>query len=306
MQGFYRVYENGNLVAEEKNLITTAGRRVIADYLAGIVPNWCGALAVGVGSTGAAITDTRLEFEAARGTVKSRTVSYGAGVINDHLVVAKATLDNDISGRFYEMGVFSADRNGALGSTGSTAISTGDSTEEWQIFDGSVWIDTTTAPNTVNSRNARNGIVMDSADGLSYRLNNLSLDLSAFAPADYFVFAKMILTGSLSTLAVRFHSDDSSYYSVSSSSSAFLNATGYKTLVWQKADFSATGTPDWSRITYIEFVFTGTASFMIDGIRVEERDVINSDYALVSRSILSVPIEKTAGSIMEIEYYLDL
>ena len=308
MRGFYRVYEDGRLILEKENLITRSGRRVIADYLAGVVPSWAGAIAVGTGSTTATVDDKRLEFEAARGDIKSKIVSYGSGVTNDHLVIAKATLDNDVSGRFYEMGVFSASRNGALGSTGSFAISTGDSTEEWQMYDSgsSAYIDTPTAPNTINSRNGRDGIVMDSADGLSYRLTNLSLDLSAFSPADEIVFAKMLLTGSISTLAIRLHSDDSNYFGVSTSSSAILNATGYKTLTWAKSDFVATGTPDWSNITSIEFIFTGTASFMIDGIRMEERDEINSDYAMVSRTILSSPIVKNAGSIMEIEYYLDV
>lgn len=66
MRGIYRVYEDGKLLTEGENLITTAGKTIITQYLAGKIPSYAGAIAIGSGTTAAAVGDTSLAMEYTR------------------------------------------------------------------------------------------------------------------------------------------------------------------------------------------------------------------------------------------------
>jgi len=306
--GTYRVYDDGVLVAEGKNLITSAGKRIIAGYLAGARPSWGEALAVGVLETAATISDKYLQFEAARAGVTSRSVTYGGGVSGAHRITLKAELDTDMSGDFYELGVYSLSTPDVTGVPDSTTISEATSTENWTYWDGSAWVVTPEIPNTAESRVAGDGVVLASTSGMKkYRYDGLRLNLSSYSSADSFVFATTLLNGLISSLVIRFNTDDSNYFSYTvASPSTFATAT-YQAIYVSKGSWTATGSPSWDNITSIEFQITptGTVRLLLDGIRAQDEDYVDSDFALVSRSVLSAPITKQAGSLMEIEYYCD-
>lgn len=298
MQGSYRIYIDGEKVAEQANLITTAGKLAIADYMAGILPVWAGSLAVGAGDTVVSESDQRLDFEISRSSVKSKSVEYGT----PNVITVKATLDNDVSGYFTELGVFSGDANSGVGTNGSTMISVCDSSEQWEKNTGS-WVPNPDPYDITYFRNGADSVTMTATTSATYRLNGIDLDLSSFAANDVFLFATRLVTGSLTSVRVRFYTDASNYFSYTST--AFASSI-YAGINIQKSDFVATGTPSWSSIAYIEFLVTGNCALILDGIRIEESVSASTEYVLVSRTLLSVPISKSPGSLMEIEYRLEI
>jgi hypothetical protein len=65
----------------------------------------------------------------------------------------------------------------------------------------------------------------------------------------------------------------------------------------------------WDTIERIGFDVTagGTAGFVtLDGLRAEDTDTINNEYALISRAIPGSPIIKDDTSPMDIEYTLGI
>ena len=302
--GTYRIFQDGELVAESKNLLTTAGKRVLASYIAGVSPSWAGAIAAGVITTAAAVGDKHLGFEFARCETKARSVNFGGGTAGAHRIILKGTLPQDVSGIINELGIYSQ-----YNVTETILISPADSGEGWTYHNGTSFVPTIDAPDTANNKIGPDGIVMTSAGvAKRYRLQNLQLDLSSFSSVDSFLFATKVISGTLTGMQIKFNTDDSNFYSYTfPTMSAFATGT-YAAVTFSKSLWTATGTPNWNNITSVEFIVTSTTtvSLLIDGVRVQDEDFVDPDYALVSHSILGSPITKLAGSLMEIEYYLDL
>jgi len=64
------------------------------------------------------------------------------------------------------------------------------------------------------------------------------------------------------------------------------------------------GSPNWSNINKI--TITSTADVVVDAVRFNNVDSIDSVYGMVSRATLSSPITKASNSVMDIEYYLSM
>jgi len=301
MRGFYRVFENGVLVTESDNLITTAGKKLIADYLAGNASSWAGALAIGIGTTTAVVSDVRLDFEFYRSPVTGKAVSYGTGTGGAHVITVKSMIDNTISGTIYEIGVFSDEFDEKAGAGGGVVISIGDSSEPWYV-NSSGWVENPNTPDTTNQRIGNDAVLLGTGN---YRLTGIDLDLSAYSSSDLFKFAMMKISGTVSTLAIRFNTDDSNYYSYSPTVATAMSGTTYTTSSFAKSNWTATGSPSWSSITSIEFITTGTNTYIMDGLRISDTDTNNPSYALISRSVLTTPVPKVESSQMEVEYYVE-
>src|SRR5665647_3682267 len=76
MKGSYRFYQDGALVGEVENLITTAGKIYIMKYLAGYVQSIAQGLAIGLGATAATVADTSLAFEWSRVPILMTSADY--------------------------------------------------------------------------------------------------------------------------------------------------------------------------------------------------------------------------------------
>jgi hypothetical protein len=302
-KGYYKVYEDGQLIGGGDNIITDRGKRALAEYIAGILPQWAGSVAVGIGTTTPTASDYKLAFEITRAPIKSKTVSYFQGTTGDHLIIVKSTLENETSGTFSEMGIFSSDRNGALGNYSSFMLSACDSTEFWQEYDGADWINISTTANTADAKNGIDAIAFSSTGTKNYRLAGLDISLEEFSSTDQIIFATKVTSGTLTSVEVRFNTDDTNYFSYTPA--GFATGT-YGIVSYPKSSWVATGSPSWETITSLEFRVTGTVDLIIDGIRIEEIDTINPDYVLVSRALPTYPVVKNPGSIMEIEYYLEI
>jgi hypothetical protein len=307
--GTYRIFQDGKLLGEGKNLITTSGKRLIASYVAGAAPSWAGAIAVGTTTTAATASDKHLGFEITRAEIKARSVNFGGGTAGAHRIILKGTLDAAVAGQINELGIYSQYNISNVGVTETVLIGAGDSGENWTYHNGTTFVATIDTPNTTDNKLGLDGITMTSTGvAKRYRLPNLQLDLSQYGNTDNFLFATKVISGTLTGMQVKFNTDDSNYYSYTFPTMSAFATTSYAAVTFSKSLWTATGTPNWNNITSVEFIVTSTTSvnLMIDGIRVQDEDSVDPDYALVSHSILGSSITKSGGSPMEIEYYCDL
>lgn len=262
-------------------MITTQGKSVLFRYLAGNLPRIAESIAIGIGDSAENVNDTTLDFEAERVPV----TLVSADIINDKLVF-KGTIPQEYVGTIYEVGLWYGNPQTFGGST--IIVGFDSSTEAW-------------SSGTWNTALARIGVdALQIAGGASSTLSDIALDLSVFSDADFMSLAYNA-DAAITNVVVRFSTDVSNYYQYS-----FTAATGYEVKAIGKASFTATGTPDWSNITSITVSATGTGNAVFDGIRAEDADTISTDYALVARSVLSVPKVKSSDTEMDIEYALEI
>jgi hypothetical protein len=144
-----------------------------------------------------------------------------------------------------------------------------------------------------------------------YRLPASGLDFSQYSANDVFTFTTIWDTNKPTSIEIRFVSDSSNYYAYNVPVTDILHTTTstYRVASIAKSLWVATGAPSWSMITSIEVIAgrtSGASNLYLDGIRIDDTDTINSDYSLVSRSVLTTPITKLTGSEMDIEYYVDV
>ena len=72
----------------------------------------------------------------------------------------------------------------------------------------------------------------------------------------------------------------------------------------QQMQDAKVGNPNWSNINKI--TITSTSDVVVDAIRFNNIDAIDTVYGMVSRATLSSPIVKASNSVMDIEYYLSM
>lgn len=291
MIGTYRFIQNGEIVAEGKNLITTEGKRVIIDSISGSLPSKIvGSLAVGVGATAANVADVTLDFEAARVDVAISTPNY-----TNESIIYKADLPIISEFIAYEAGAYYSD----------SQVLAGDS---YLILNVDQDYDTWTA-GTYNSTNSRLGEALRltataSATTTSDLVVN-GLDLSQYSSQDEFVLA-LYSSGNMSNVKIQFRVDASNYYEITASSPS----TGYGIYTVTKGSATATGSPDWSNIQTIRLSVTatggGSTTLDFDGLRIEDVDSRRDDNILVSRSVLGSQVTKLAGIPMTIEYEINI
>jgi hypothetical protein len=273
-------------------MITADGRRFIKRYLAGQAGSIVSAISVGIGDTAATLNDTRLQFEFQRIPVLVTGYDFSA----DELIF-KGTLDETVAGEIREIGIWTAESNGAPGSQQSFILTSFDSEDEtWDV-------------ETFDVVGARIG-----ADGLKHTpaasatstsvLTGVSFDFENYSSQDTFILAYNPENANTANVKIRFRTDAANYYEYTITSPV----AGYKFHSFLKGSASVTGTPDWSNINEIEVRTTatggGSASVKFDGLRVEDTDAVAPEYGLVARFVLPSPITKISGIIQDIEYAL--
>lgn len=294
MNGIYRFYQNGELLGEHKNLLTTEGTKLILRYLAGQSPSLGGAIAVGVAATAATVADDRLGFEVTRVAVDLRSADY-----NNDLVIFKGTIPQEDVFTIYESGLWSTAANNLSGTFDSLLLSTFElDVESWT----NVTVDTT------QQRTSEDAVRVDAtaSSTTSPRLD-VDMDLSGYSANDVFRLAFYKANNNIASIKLIFgDSTTGGYFSKSITVSSA--PTGYNVIEYRKGDFTTTGTVSWGDITVLGFDVTagGTGGYVIlDGLRAEDTDTPNQDFVLVSHSVLGSPIAKTSIAPMDVEYALE-
>lgn len=320
MKAYYVFKENGVEIGRAENILTTAGKLLIANSMCSNGSQWAGQIAVGAlgdfssGGGTASASDKWLGFEFARGSVQSLSPfpyanPYVGGAIK---LIAKAVLDASVSGKIYETGLFSQNTSFI---DFIDPITVSSRTEGWTYRSATgpdVWTDlTTTSPNAFVS----GGRAGDDQISFAYvpavgtdkiRLD-VNLDLSTVSSSDNFAIACSTTAGTGSSgFTVRFYTDENNYFSYTLPTIT-TSYSGYRVFSNAKSSWAATGSPSWANIAIIEIENSGTLITYFDGIRVVYQFADN-DSVLVSHSVFSSAnsITKTEGTPLEIEYYLDV
>ncbi len=273
-------------------MITAAGKTFIKRYLAGQAGTMVGAMSVGIGDTAATLNDTRMQFEFAR--VPVAVIDYD--FVNDQLIF-KGTLDEEIEGKIYEVGIWTAEVNSAAGNQESKLLTSFDSaTEDWGV-------ETFASTNTrIGVDSMRHTPVLSTTS--SNILTGITLDLIDYSSLDTFVLAYYVANSFTANIKVRIRTDSSNYYEFTVTSPT----TGYKFSTFTKGSATVVGAPSWANINEIEIRTTatagGTASVDYDGLRIEDVDSVAPEYGLVAHYIPSVPVVKLEGIVQDFEYAL--
>jgi hypothetical protein len=293
IRGVYRFYQNGELLAESENLLTTEGKRLLLRVLAEQAASLGQAIGVGVGATAANVADTRLNWEVDRAQVSIKAVDY-----DNNLVIMKATLPQNTEYTIYEIGLWSQFSNSLNSDSASRILTTFETDfENWTNF----------TLDTAQARTSTNAMRIDAlASTTKTSTSDVNLDLSGYSNVDQFSVAFYKANNNITTLGIVFESTSGVWRKTTTVSSL---PVGYNVITMNKGDFVATGTPDWSDINKIDIEVTagGTAGYLImDGIRIEDADTLNPDYALVSHSVLGTPLVKTDNAPMDVEYAVEI
>lgn len=293
MKGIYRFYQNGMLVGKSDNLITTEGKRLILRYLAGQSPDLGGAIGLGVGSTAAALTDTRLTYEVDRAIVTLKNADY-----NTNVVIFKTTIPQNMIYKIYEACLWSSPSNSLNADYSSRVITTFDlDVEPWT----NATVDSTVARTSLDS------VRVDAGANLTVSTRmQAALDLSGYSNNDTFLLAFNKVNANITDLTLSFENETGGSFKQTISITAL--PVGYNILSFPKSGFTATGTIAWNGITKfgVDVKAGATAGYVIlDGLRIEDTDTVNQDYVLVSRSVLGTPLVKTDIAPMDIEYALE-
>lgn len=294
MIGVYRFYQQGKLIAEHKNLLTTEGKRLILRYLAGQSPNLGGAIGLGVSAVAATVDDFKLGFEIDRIPVDLRNADY-----TNNIVIFKGTIQQDITFNVYEAGLWSSVANVLSGQFDSKLLTTFDTdVENWT----NVTVDTTANRTSESSVKISAG----SSATTESRLET-EMDLSGYSGNDTFLLAFSKTNNNIASIAMVFE-DTVSGGSLTLTKTVSALPVGYNILSFKKGDFISSGTIAWNNITTLGFDVTATASagfVILDGLRVEDVDTPNQDFVLVSHAILGSPLQKTNVAPMDVEYALE-
>jgi hypothetical protein len=251
------------------------------------------AVAVGIMNTAETIGDTSLAFEIERAAVQSVSYDFAADT-----VVFSAILDTNVAGTIYEMGLWSHEQAPNTGDGGSRLLVSFDSDEE--TWDGAASFSAT------NARIGANGLLQSPtlSSTVTNSMTNIFYDLSENSAADTFLLAVNATNAFTANVKVKFMVDVSNYYLLTFTGIS----TGYNVKSLAKSAATTVGTPNWNNITEIDVSTTatsgGTAGSLIDGLRIEDKDLVSSNYVLIDRSVLSTPFVKEEGRIQEIEFAL--
>lgn len=275
-------------------MITSTGKTFIKRYLAGQAGTLVGAMSVGIGNLAPAVGDTKLRFEFARIPVNVTDFD----MVNNQLIF-KGTLPETVYGTIYEVGLWTSETNPALGSQENKILTSFDSATE--VWTAGTFVSTNTRLGADSLR-----IQPAVSSSLSAVQTGLTLDLVDYSSLDQFVLAFYNANANTSSLRFRLRTDASNYYEYSVSTPA----TGFNIATFDKGSATVVGTPDWSDINEVLVSVTagsgGAADVQFDGLRIEDIDSVSPQYGLISRYVLSSPINKAEGIIQDVEYALNV
>jgi hypothetical protein len=303
MKGIYRIYLDGEMVSETENLITTAGKKSILRYLAGQIPDYAGAIAIGAATNAANVADTYMGFEIARAPIQVKSVKDYTN--ND--IVFRASLPSGLACSVRELGLLTSINNAADRGTSNAIISRLDSAGEgWAVTAGPALSSDTT--------NSRLG-----ADAL--RINTIPLSTTSTISLDTSLsFSRYVGTDRFHLMMGTFDTNCQdvtvSFFDPAGNSTSYMYTPATHTAgggVFQSQILSVpfSSFTNWanqwiniSRITIsTRAKAAGATSVLFDGLNVTDSNTLDENAILVSRAIPTA-VTKAANVEMDVEYTL--
>lgn len=302
-------------------MITKFGKRFLTSYIAGASDFNGKDLALGIGSTAvdANGNDTRLEFEFYRLPVTlgsfdiSQTgVDGGGNPIFAYTAIYKATVPQDVSGVISEIGLYPGIRS-SNNNYDSKFITS---------FENNInWVDTSNNNPVLRSNSTSPAFTAKIGESMvqfdvnqstskEYKNSIVNLDLSGYSVNDSLSIAYKKNDNNVTAIRVKLYSSDTQYYYADFTPSS---GTGDKiqsiSMSSVFSNISATA-PDPTNITKIGVEVTagagGPTTVYFDGLRINDEDTFDPQYGLISRSVLTTPLQKPSGRPVDIEYKLQL
>jgi len=295
-------------------MITKFGKRFLTDYIAGNSTFNTKDIALGIGSTSATENDTRLEFEFYRLPVSLGSINIEDDGVGGFIYSAiyKTTIPQDISGVISEIGLYPGQR-ASTNSYDSKFITSFENNYTW--LDSSNNSPQLKANNTTDpflSKIGEHMVQFDVAQSTSKEYINsiVNIDLSGYSVNDSLTLAYKKKDNNVTKIRVKLYSSDTQYYYADFTPTS---GTGDKiqsiSMSSVFSNISATA-PDPTNITKIGIEVTassgGATTVYFDGLRINDEDTFDPSYGLISRSLLSTPLQKPSGRPVDIEYKLKL
>ena len=295
-------------------MITKFGKRFLTDYIAGNSTFNTKDIALGIGSTSATENDTRLEFEFYRLPVSLGSINIeddGVGGFT-YSAIYKTTIPQDISGVISEIGLYPGQR-ASTNSYDSKFITSFENNYTW--LDSSNNSPQLKANNTTDpflSKIGEHMVQFDVAQSTSKEYINsiVNIDLSGYSVNDSLTLAYKKKDNNVTKIRVKLYSSDTQYYyadfTPTSGTGDKIQSISMNSVF---SNISATA-PDPTNITKIGIEVTassgGATTVYFDGLIINDEDTFDPSYGLISRSLLSTPLQKPSGRPVDIEYKLKL
>lgn len=278
INGSYNIYLNKQLVAQSKNIITTSGKEIIKQYLAGNIPTWSGSIAVGAIDTTATLSDEYLKFEILRQATLTRSVDPSGNI------TLRASFPTELACTIKEVGVFPF-----------TATTANGRYQDAIVFDFSEAGWSAGSSDSTTSAVGASNIKLDSSTS-SRSISNLNLDISGYSPTDEFQLLVNNLDVNAKTIKITLTTD---------SGNTELTFPNLSASAGLQSVSVALGTIITDTVTQIAMSSTGSnKSVSLDCLRIINKDESGYAMKIVSRSVLATPITKSSGQDLEIEYSL--
>jgi len=296
-------------------LITKFGKRFLTSYLAGMVNSPAKDLSFGIDSTAVQANgnDTRLGFEFYRvpvsfGSIDIQTDESGNSTYS---VVYQATIPQDVSGIIKEIGLYPGLKSSS-NNYDSKFIADFENNLMWFKSDSSnpELVSTTTSSIKPRVGSYFSKISLSASQSVEFTCAYSGLDLSGYTASDSLSLAYNQENTNLDSITFKFYSSDSSYYSATFAGAASVTEPNKIAKVLFSTLAANNIYADLSSIIKIGVVVTakssGQAVVYLDALRIDDEDTFNANFGLISRSVLSSPLEKIAGKPVDVEYRINL
>ena len=307
--GIYRFYIDGKMILEKENAMTETGRSVVVKSLLGIIPNFVDSIAYGIGasansfnSASTLIVDKSLEFEIGRTKVIGGSLESAS--TSNQLIFSGEIID-PYQYEIREVAIYPSNNiNSTVSLDGSVIFN-------FDLIDDFVKYGTTTGASATPSSSARIGTsalsIPANGDSTSNYIEKvvdggIFSSLVSYSSQDLFKLALFKTSLDAASFYVRFQSDTSNYYDAAFS---VPSASGYHICKTVKGAATVTGTPDWENITSVKIWNPSTSVLNLDALKIDTGPYsTDTNFGMISRAVLPVPINKPSSVPLVIEYSL--
>jgi hypothetical protein len=303
-KGTYVFKQNNKEIGRSENLITTNGRKVLLQYLAGTRVDWAADMCFGAINTAPSLSDIELNFETARVPVSLKTYKSATND-NPDLIIVRGTLPASLYANIYEIGLYPESRITDVANRNNRIITDFSDLSNWvasiadqnqSIADqGTVSITGYSAQGAASPRIG--GFSVDLAQNTSYQNNTFGFNLLGYSDLDTLKILAYNTAAGIVTITLK-DVQNNSYvftYTLSDNPDYQILSAAFP------ANVSFTNT-----INSITITTDNTSSITIDAIKASATtELTNEDY-LISKSVLSTPIAKIYGTPLDVEYYVQI
>lgn len=233
---------------------------------------------------------------------------YGAVTCPLRQITLQTILDSALSGTIYECGVYATLGNSGQGNFDGRIVTAFDEgLNASGGIDPLLWsYSAGVSEDSTNSRVGSSNISIPSAAtvvlGGTSTVGALVIDLTGYQPNDQIQFAHYLPSSQTGTLTVTL--TDNQGYTMSKSFS-YSAASGYKIENVSIKDWTYSNSEFNYLISKISVASSGITT-SLDAIRTDDTDTVDTNNGLIARAVFNVPVTKTVGDVIDVEYVLTL